>query len=229
MADDAEAMNTRLPLGLALLSTLSCATSPPVESDRLALRRVVIYRNGVAYFEREGHVSEDRVTFRVRADEVGDFLASFAVMEKDGSSVRAASFPLHKEEQQAADWLSFLAEEAVKEYSAAADADPAAVKALKAAFALRGDWKKATDETEKLRGEQGELERSTEETRDNLKAIEKNKAAEDLRKTLTTRLSKSAARLDTVMKRLIELDLQSKELALRFREAVKDIKIAPRS
>jgi len=94
-------MRTRLLLGLGLGLSLSCATSPPVESDRLALKRVVIYRNGVAYFEREGHVDEERVTFRVRGDEVGDFLASFAVMERNGSSVRAASFPLRKEEDVA--------------------------------------------------------------------------------------------------------------------------------
>jgi hypothetical protein len=84
------------------------------------------------------------------------------------------------------------------------------------------------DEAAKLRAEQQELERATEETRDNLKAIEKNKAAEDLRKTLTGRLSKASARLDLVIKRLIELDLQTKELELRFREAVKEIRIAPR-
>jgi hypothetical protein len=132
-------------------------------------------------------------------------------------------------QQQNTDWLSSLAEEAVKEYLGASDADPAAAKALKAAFVLRNDWKKATDESGKLRVEQQELERATEETRDNLKAIEKNKAAEDLRKTLTTRLSKSSARLDVVMKRLIELELQTKELQLRFLEAVKEIRISPRA
>jgi hypothetical protein len=131
-------------------------------------------------------------------------------------------------EPQNVDWLSPLAEDAVKEYLGAADADPATAKALKSAFVLRDDWKKTTDEAGKLRAEQQELERATEETRDNLKAIEKNKAAEDLRRTLTNRLSKSSSRLDVVMKRLIELDLQNKELGLRFREAAKEIRIAPR-
>jgi len=131
-------------------------------------------------------------------------------------------------QQQGVEWLSPLADEAVKEYLASADANPAMAQALKAAFVLRADWKKAMDEAAKLRGEQQELERATEETRDNLKAIEKNKAAEDLRKTLTSRLSKSSARLDVVIKRLIELDLQTKELELRFREAVKEVRISPR-
>jgi hypothetical protein len=131
-------------------------------------------------------------------------------------------------QQQGADWLSYLAEEAVKDYLGARDANPDTAKALKSAFAIRDDWKKSTDEAARLRAEQQELERATEETRDNLRAIEKNKAAEDLRKTLTARLSKSSGRLDVVAKRLIELELQTKELELRFREAVKDIKISPR-
>ena len=84
-----------LTIGLA---ASSCASGPPVTADDLKLKRVVIYRNGVAYFEREGRVQGERVRFKVRGDEVGDFLASFAVIEKGGSSVRAASFPLRREE-----------------------------------------------------------------------------------------------------------------------------------
>ena len=84
-----------LAIGLA---ASSCASGPPVTADDLSLKRVVIYRNGVAYFEREGRVQGERVRFKVRGDEVGDFLASFAVIEKGGSSVRAASFPLRREE-----------------------------------------------------------------------------------------------------------------------------------
>jgi hypothetical protein len=131
-------------------------------------------------------------------------------------------------QQQAVDWLSPLAEEAVKGYLNAPDADQASAAALKTAFGLRNDWKKLTDETGRLRGEQQELERSTEETRGNIKAIEKNKAADDLRKILTTRLAKASARLDGVVKRLIEVDLQVKEVELRFREAIKDVHIAAR-
>jgi hypothetical protein len=65
-----------------------------VSADGLALRRVVIYRNGVAYFERSGHIEADKVEFKVKREEVGDFLATLAVIEKGGSSVRSASFPI---------------------------------------------------------------------------------------------------------------------------------------
>src|SRR5262245_6483733 len=78
-----------------------CATPPPVAVPGLSLRKVVIYRNGVGYFERGGHVESERVQFKVRKDEVGDFLATLAVLERGGSSVRSASFPLEvdKDEQ----------------------------------------------------------------------------------------------------------------------------------
>src|SRR4051794_41121845 len=81
--------------GLALATgALGCARQPAVSAEGLALRRVVIYRNGVGYFERAGHIKADRVYFKVKGSEVGDFLATLAVIEKGGSSVRSASFPI---------------------------------------------------------------------------------------------------------------------------------------
>jgi hypothetical protein len=132
-------------------------------------------------------------------------------------------------QRQGEDWLSNLAELAVTEFLDSGVADSATAQALRAAFVLRDSWKELTDEANRLRIEQQGIERSTEETRDNLRSIEKNKAADDLRKTLTNRLAKASARLDVVMKRQIEVDMQSKELELRFRETVKEIHISARS
>ncbi len=70
-----------------------CARAPVVQSE-LPIRRVVVYRNGVAYFERSGHVEGGEVHFKMKQGEVGDFLATLAVMEQGGSSVQAAAFPL---------------------------------------------------------------------------------------------------------------------------------------
>jgi len=83
----------------ALVSTLvfalvGCGRQPAVSTNDLALRRVVIYRNGVAYFERSGHVEESEVHFKVKDTEVGDFLATLAVSETGGSSVRSVAFPM---------------------------------------------------------------------------------------------------------------------------------------
>ena len=87
-------------LGLSV-ACAGCATPPPVVAPGLALRKVVIYRNGVGYFERGGRVTSDRVQFKVRKDEIGDFLATLAVLERGGSSVRSASFPLDVEDDDA--------------------------------------------------------------------------------------------------------------------------------
>lgn len=83
----------RLGIVLPALFTLACGQSALVSSE-LPVKRVVIYRNGVAYFERGGEVSDDEVRFKMRDSEVGDFLGTLAIMEAGGSSVRAASFPI---------------------------------------------------------------------------------------------------------------------------------------
>jgi len=46
--------------GFSSLLLAACATRPPVEVEGLALKRVVIYRNGVAYFERQGRLARCR-------------------------------------------------------------------------------------------------------------------------------------------------------------------------
>jgi hypothetical protein len=81
------------------LWTTGCGRPPILTTDALPVKRVVVYRNGVAYFERTGHVDRDEVRFKMRQSEVGDFLATLAVMERGGSSVRAAAFPLKEEEE----------------------------------------------------------------------------------------------------------------------------------
>ncbi|MBX3187945.1 MAG: DUF4139 domain-containing protein [Labilithrix sp.] len=71
-----------------------CGRQAVVSADGLPLKRVVVYRNGVAYFERSGHVEESEVRFKMKESAVGDFLATLAVSERGGSSVRSAAFPL---------------------------------------------------------------------------------------------------------------------------------------
>jgi hypothetical protein len=85
-------------LFLLLAATAGCARGPNVTTEQLPLRKVVVYRNGVGYFQRSGEVDSDKVTFKMRRSMVGDFLATLAIVERGGSSVRAASFPLDIEE-----------------------------------------------------------------------------------------------------------------------------------
>ncbi len=91
-------LRSRLGLSLLLLlAATGCANTATVSSN-LPLQRVVVYRNGIAYFERGGKVDEQEVKFKMKESEVGDFLATLAVMEKGGSSVRAAAFPIKSPE-----------------------------------------------------------------------------------------------------------------------------------
>ncbi len=85
------------------LAEVGCARGPQVQADSLPLKRVVIYRNGVGYFERGGHVDSQEVRFKMKQAEIGDFLATLAVMEQGGSSVRAAAFPLDVDDDVARD------------------------------------------------------------------------------------------------------------------------------
>ena len=79
-----------------VVGAIGCGGQAVVQSE-LPIKRVVVYRNGVAYFERAGHVEKDEVRFKMRQAEVGDFLATLAVMEQGGSSVRSAAFPMKDE------------------------------------------------------------------------------------------------------------------------------------
>lgn len=80
----------------------SACGSAAVPAPQLPLRRVVVYRNGVGYFERAGHVRDAEVTFRMRQSAIGDFLATMAIVERGDSSVRSASFPVELDEPRPA-------------------------------------------------------------------------------------------------------------------------------
>ena len=80
--------------GLAGSFSLGCAHAPLVEAPSLPLRKVVLYRNGVAYFERDAVVSAPNVAFHVRESELGDFLASLSILEASGRTVKAAAYPV---------------------------------------------------------------------------------------------------------------------------------------
>jgi len=66
----------------ALAALTGCgATTSHVQSSDTTLGRVVVYRNGIAYFERTAHIKDDTLTLRVPADKVDDFLKSLTVVD----------------------------------------------------------------------------------------------------------------------------------------------------
>jgi hypothetical protein len=88
-----------MKLRALLLTTVlaACAHERPhltTTGDALQLSKVVLYRNGVGYFERAGHVNGDVLTLRVRKDQVNDLLKSLTVVEKKGGRAVSISMPL---------------------------------------------------------------------------------------------------------------------------------------
>ena len=126
---------------------------------------------------------------------------------------------------RALDWLSPLADEAVRGYLADHGADPTIARQLKAAWDVRRGLVDAQGDRQKLSAADAELRRSTDETRNNLKALEKNTAAADLRAKLTARLADQSAQLDVVDKKIIETDLKINESQIRFTDAIRAVKL----
>ena len=63
-------------------------------TSELALTRVVLYRNGIGYFERSGKVAGESLRLKVRKDQVNDLLKSLAVVDRKSGKVLGVSMPL---------------------------------------------------------------------------------------------------------------------------------------
>ncbi len=84
-----------LATALSLLTAASGCTHHDsyVGADQAALGRVVIYRNGIAYYERHAKVDGDTLTLRVPADKIDDFLKSLTVADAKTGTALPISFP----------------------------------------------------------------------------------------------------------------------------------------
>ena len=85
---------------LALILALAVPACAGVEKETVAtvanldLDRVVLYRNGVGYFERSGAVDGDLLTLKIRKDQVNDVLKSLTVVDKGSGKALSVSMPL---------------------------------------------------------------------------------------------------------------------------------------
>jgi len=79
--------------GAAAVSTSACGSyASHVESDS-SLGRVVVYRNGIAYYERKAQVVDGVVTLTVPNDKVDDFLKSLTVADSRTGKPLPVSYP----------------------------------------------------------------------------------------------------------------------------------------
>ena len=76
-----------------MLAGAGCAAHPVPVHTQAALGKVVVYRNGVAYFERQAIVDGDTLVLRVPAERVDDFLKSLRVEDADTNRPLPVSFP----------------------------------------------------------------------------------------------------------------------------------------
>lgn len=73
---------------------VGCAgTTTSYVRSETTLGRVVVYRNGVAYFERTARVDDDKLTLAVPADKVDDFLKSLSVVDARTGEPTPVSYP----------------------------------------------------------------------------------------------------------------------------------------
>ena len=81
-------------VALLALATVGCGTTRTtfVKSET-TLGRVVVYRNGVAYFERYADVQGDSLRLNVPEDKVDDFLKSLTVVDAVTGEPAPISYP----------------------------------------------------------------------------------------------------------------------------------------
>lgn len=92
----------RIALLLVLATAMSCFVGCATDNSRdrfgpaegLDLDRVVLYRNGVGYFERRGKVEGDRLQIKCRKDQVNDILKSLTVVDRKSGKAVSVSMPL---------------------------------------------------------------------------------------------------------------------------------------
>ena len=86
-----------LPLALAFLVSLAsfgCSRlGSYVKTDDAALGRVIVYRNGVAYYERRARIEADNLTLHVPGDKLDDFLKSLTVSDARTHEALPLSYP----------------------------------------------------------------------------------------------------------------------------------------
>lgn len=79
------------------LAAIGCGSSTSYVKSDTTLGRVVVYRNGVAYFERYAEVQGDSLRLNVPHDKVDDFLKSLTVVDATTGEPAPISYPSHGE------------------------------------------------------------------------------------------------------------------------------------
>lgn len=83
-----------------------CKVDPAaLPKDELAISKVVLYQNGVGYFERRGKIKGDRIELRIRPDQINDVLKSLSILDLAGGSPSSVALPVERSGDQLASEL----------------------------------------------------------------------------------------------------------------------------
>lgn len=81
----------------ALLVALFAAPLSSAQDGKLPITRVVLYKHGLGYFERQGDVTgEARVSLRFKQGEMSDVLKSLTVLDRSGGAIEAIAYDSQK-------------------------------------------------------------------------------------------------------------------------------------
>ncbi len=69
---------------------------PETPATSLPITRVVLYQNGVGYFEREGTLEGNVLSLQVRPSQINDLLKSLTLVDKSDGRALSVSLPLEK-------------------------------------------------------------------------------------------------------------------------------------
>ncbi len=89
-------INTLMWLPLIILMGACGGLDTYVRADDATLGRVVVYRNGIAYFERRARTTGDKLDLTVPDNKINDFLKSLNVVDAADGSNLPVSFPTRR-------------------------------------------------------------------------------------------------------------------------------------
>ena len=82
------------------LAGVGCGGLPHLSRDaspkQLRVSNVVLYQNGVGYFERRGTLKGRKIELRVRPDQINDVLKSLSVLKRNGGRVSSVTLPVER-------------------------------------------------------------------------------------------------------------------------------------
>lgn len=96
LAELALASSLTFAVALSGCSATPESSLPDSPSAAIPIRRVVLYQNGVGYFERRGHLEGNVLRLEIRPSQVNDLLKSLTVIDTREGRAVSVSLPLEK-------------------------------------------------------------------------------------------------------------------------------------